>query len=301
MRLLRIFGGALAFAAVLGFFTGTAQARSARSNDRSGKTRLIDRDKNDENSKQKKQEQAQEEAKKKAEEAKKKADEAKKKPVAQQPKPAQPARPAATPPAAKPTKTAKKPARKGGPAKTDDALEQEAEKLWAEATGAFEKGELLPGVKALRQILAECDGTQAAQRAQDQLDLLLDHPQFGPMILQAEADDLFGEQHYRRAWNKYRALLARYPNAEQAAEARAKLAEIDEKDLLSKSVYTDEEIEDARLWFLAGSIHLENGRRDDALTAWRKVIEEYPGCRYAAMAEQKLDEALGTKSVASNP
>ena len=53
-------------------------------------------------------------------------------------------------------------------------------------------------------------------------------------------------------------------------------------------MYTEEELEDARLWFLAGSIHLENGRETEAKHSWRRVVEFYPGSPYAKRAESKL-------------
>jgi len=294
MKLLRILGGMLAFAAVLGFVANSAQARSSGNrNNRndgysSGPRRLINPD--DENDKQKEEEKRKkEEEAKKLDQQRKQQAQAAKKAAAPKPQPAKQAV-AQKPKAAAP---AKKPAKAGNAQKTDDDLEKEADKLRAQADAAFDKGELMPGVKLLRQLTADYDGTSASKSAQDQLDLLLGTEPYGAMILSAEGDELFGEQHYRRAWNKYRALLARFPKSDQADAARKRLAEIDEGDLLSKSVYTEEELEDARLWFLAGNIHLENGRKPEAADAYRKVIEDYPGCHFANLAKGKLPETQG--------
>lgn len=187
--------------------------------------------------------------------------------------------------------------RPGTPTKTDEAREGEATKLLEQANAAFDKGtedDLIAGAGILRQLLADYGGTAAASSAQQQLDLLLSHKDYGPIILLAEAQEEFDAQRYRRARNKFSELLERFPNSEQAAEARAKLEEIVRDDLLRKTAYTDEELEDARLWFLAGNIHLENGRAGEAAAAYRRVIEEYPGCRYAVMAEEKLPGARGS-------
>jgi len=302
MKSLRPFGFLWAFVAAFALLSSTAQARSSssnRNNRNTGKFRLIEGDTTDKSERERKREEERkrkedEAARKKEQEAKKK-EAAAKKAVAAKPAapktPAAPARPAAKP---RPTATAKK---TGTGAKTDDAREGEAAKLREQADKAFEKGDeegLLAGATLLRQVLADYDGTDAAASAQQQLDLLLADEQLGPMILLAEAQEEFDAQHYRKARNKFNELVQRYPKAEQAAEGRSKLAEIERDDLLKKTVYTDEELEDARLWFLSGSIHLENGRAAEAVSAYRKVIEEYPGCRYALLAEGKLPGAQGS-------
>lgn len=277
----------------------TAQARSSRNNrnDRYGGTsRLISGDSTD---KAERERQRDEERKKKEEERNTKKDDTTKKPAA---KPAAPAKPTtvakpAAPAKPKPTATAtRKPGKPGTGAKTDDAREQEATKLREQADKALDKGDeagLLAGATLLRQVAADYDGTEAAASAQQQLDLLLADPKLGPMILLAEAQEEFDAQHYRKARNKFQELVQRFPNAAQAADGRAKLADIETNGLLKKSLYTDEELEDARLWFLAGNIHLENGRKGEAATAYRRVIEEYPGCRYAVLSEEKLPGTQG--------
>jgi len=185
----------------------------------------------------------------------------------------------------------------GAQSQSAEEREQEAQQLVDEAFGQLQKGEpdaLVSAAKALRQVVNDYGGTPAAVKAEAQLDLLLTTEPFGPIILLGEGEEMFSAQRYRCAQNKYRALLQRFPDSEQAAKARERLAEIKENDLLSKSVYTDEELEDARLWFLAGSIHLQNGRRNEAIAAFRKVAEEYPGSRYAVMAKEKLETIRGS-------
>ena len=180
------------------------------------------------------------------------------------------------------------PEKKGGGEKDAEGQEEEAAKLVEEAEGQFTEGELLPGVALLRQALDEYEDTAAAAKAQKRLDQLLQTEPFGAMIYHGEAEELFAAQRYRHALNKYSELLEAFPESEQAAQAKKRLAEIREGDLLSKTAYTDEELEDARLWFLAGNIHFENGRRSRALTSYRRAIEEYPGSAYAQKAEERL-------------
>lgn len=170
------------------------------------------------------------------------------------------------------------------------AREKEAAKLYGEAEAQLNEGNLLPGVKLLRQAVEEYPATPAADQAEQWLQHLMDQPQWGARIFLQEAEQAFEAQRYRRAQNRYLTLLERYPKSEQADAAKERLAEIEENDLLSKTKYTEEELEEARLWFLAGNIHLENGRRQEARAAYRKAIENYPGCRYAKQAEQKAAE-----------
>jgi len=285
MRLARGFAFLFISLLVLVLAADTADARSSRyRGDSRGPQRLVDRDNKDD---------------KDSKDNRKKDDQ----PAA--PKAAPKAAPAKKPPAVATAPAAPKPgvprpaqAPKKAPAKKDDdAREQEAQKLRDQADKEFDKGTeegLLAGAKLLRQVLDGFDGTDAAASAQQQLDLLLSDEKLGPMILLAEAQEEFDAMHYRKARNKYKALLARFPKTEQGAEAKAKLAEIDANDLVRKSVYTDEELEDARLWLLSGNIHLENGRKPEAAAAYRRVIEEYPGCRFALMAEEKLPAARGS-------
>jgi len=285
---------------LLALVAPNGEARSSRNRrDRNtGPYRLIGGDKDEQKrreEKRKKEEEArrraQEQARKKQEEARKKQEQARKQAAARRAAPPKSA--AAAPKAAaaarrKAAATAKKKA-----AKSDEAREAEAAKLREQADKAFEKGDedgLCAGVALLRQVIADYDGTDAAASAERQLDLLLEDKQLGPIIMLAEAQSEFDSMRYRRARNKFQALVQRFPDSEQAATARERLAEIERDDLLKKSLYTDEELEDARLWFLAGNIHLENGREAEALSAYRHVIEEYPGCRYARLAEQKLAE-----------
>jgi hypothetical protein len=169
-----------------------------------------------------------------------------------------------------------------------EAKEKEAAALLAKAKEQFDGGELLPGVALLRQAIAEFGGTPSAESAARQLDHLLIQDEYGPVIYLAEAEESFQTERYRKAQNEYVTLLEKFPQSEQAAEARKRLAEIQAGDLLSKTKYTQEELEDARLWLLAGNIHLENSRRTEALAAYRKAIEGYPGCPYAQQAADKV-------------
>lgn len=290
MMCLRRFGFLCVLVAAVALLPSSAQARSSdRNNRNSGNYRLMEGDTDSERSRKR-----EEEKRKKEEEARKQA-EAKKSETAKKPTAPKVPVPVAKPPApAKPTTVAKKP---GTGAKTDEAREQEAGKLREEADKAFDKGDeagLLAGTKLLRQILADYGGIEAAKSAQQQLDLLLADANLGPMIVLAEAQEEFDAQHYRKARNKFQELVQRYPASEQSATGRARLAEIEQNGLLKKSLYTEEELEDARLWFLSGNIHLENGRTGEAVSAYRRVIEEYPGCRFATLAEQRLPGAQGT-------
>jgi hypothetical protein len=191
---------------------------------------------------------------------------------------------------AKAAKSGDKDKAKGGD-KDDSFKEAEAEKMVAAAEEAFASGKIddvLKGVELLRHVTDELGGTAPASIAAKRLDQLLSHPSVGPAVLVAEGDQYFGAARYRQALNKYNELLAKFPEAEQAANAAARIAEVRENDLLSKTVYTEEELEDARLWFLAGSIHQENGREAEAKSSWRRVVEFYPGSPYASRAESKL-------------
>ncbi len=168
------------------------------------------------------------------------------------------------------------------------ADEQAAEKLYGEAEAQLNEGNLLPGVKLLRQAVEEYPATTAGDQAKQWLDYLTTQPEWGSRILFQEAEEAFDAQRYRQAQNRYLTLLEQYPKSEQAEAAKERLAEIETHDLLSKTKYTEEELEEARLWFLAGNIHLENGRRQEARAAYRTAIENYPGCRYAKQAEEKV-------------
>jgi tetratricopeptide (TPR) repeat protein len=170
------------------------------------------------------------------------------------------------------------------------ADEQAAEKLYSEAEAQLNEGNLLPGVKLLRQAAEEYPTTTAGDQAKQWLDYLTTQPEWGSRILFQEAEEAFDAQRYRQAQNRYLTLLEQYPQGEQAKAAKERLAEIETNDLLSKTKYTEEELEEARLWFLAGNIHLENGRRQEARAAYRTTIENYPGCRYAKQAEEKVAE-----------
>ncbi|MFP4057480.1 MAG: hypothetical protein ACLF0G_11480 [Candidatus Brocadiia bacterium] len=185
---------------------------------------------------------------------------------------------------------ARKPARKGGDAaKDDEAAEKEAAQLLEEAEKQFAENQLVPGVQTLREVLADYGTTAAARAAQARLDQLMALESLGPAILLGEGHAFFDESRYHRALTKYAEVLERFPESDQAAEARARIQQIREEDLLSQTVYTPEELEDARLWLLVGNIHLENDRAAQAKSAYRKVLEHYPGCRYAEEAEEQLE------------
>ena len=308
MRMTRLAATLVFSSAVLALLVSPAQARSSRTNRNrdTGPYRLIDRDddaarkkKEDERKKQAEERKRIQDERRKQQDDARKALEAQRKASVEKAKQAQQARQKAAQAKAKATKKVAarkggKKAGKGGKTPTGDEREEEAATLREDADKAFDKGELLPGVKLLRQIVDEYGGTDAEKSAESQLDLLLSQEPFGPMILLGEGEERFGEMRYRCARNKFAALVQRFPRSEQAEAGRKRLDEIRDNDLLSKSLYTDEEIEDARLWFLAGSIHLENGRRGEAVSAYRRVIEEYPGCRFAKMAEEKLAAAQQT-------
>ncbi len=287
MMVLRRFPLVWAAAALAALAAPTAHARSTRNTDRNRNTgpyRLIGGDKRDDRG-GKRDDEARDTKKPQAP----KRPEAPASPTAPKP-PTTVARPT-TP--ARPATPAPKPTRPATGTKTNDAREQEATRLMAQATAELGKGTeegLLAGAELLREILAAYGGTDAAAIARQQLDLLLGDPKLGPMILLAEAQAEFDAMRYRKARNRFQTLAERYPDSEQAATARERLAEIERDGLLKKSLYTDEELEDARLWFLAGNIHLENGRKAEAASAYRRVIEEYPGCRFATLAEEKLPD-----------
>jgi len=298
---------ALVLGLFLAPFATTASARSSSNrgnNNRPGERQgIINKDTRKEREKSKREEEkkaaeerrAQEKAKK--EEAKKAALEKKKQEAEKRKADLAAAKKAAE--EKRKARTAKTTEKKGGEKKGDakggekdsEAKEAEAEKMLAAAEEAFAGGkvsEVLKGVEVLRAIAADYGSTAAAPAAAERLEQLLTHPGIGPVVFLAEADQYFGAARYRQAMNKYNELLANFPASEQAAEAAQKIAEIRDGDLLSKTVYTDEEIEDARLWYLSGTIHLENGREAEAHSAWRRVIENYPGCTYAQRAEDRL-------------
>lgn len=298
----RIFTRLVVCGSALALLATSADARGARNNNnnrngnnsRGGRYRLID----DEADPRKQRE---EELKKKQEEAQKKKEEAARRKQEQEQKKAEAKKKQedAKQLAAQKTKerVAAKPKAKGGNeavAKKDGQGDEEAGKLYEEAEGAFEKGELLPGVALLRQCIEEHEGTEGAKQAEARLNQLLGMEPHGAVILLGEAEGLFGEQRYRRALNKYGELLAQWPQSEQAAEASKRVAEIRDGDLLSKTVYSDEELKDARFWLLVGNIHGENARGGEATAAWRKVVEDYPGCSYAKQAEMKLAAVRGS-------
>lgn len=273
----------------------TAAARSSRNNrnnrdsrnNRGGRHRVIGDDDDDE--KKKEEIKKREEGRKKKAEAKKQAAEEKKQKAAEKKKALQEARKPRTETAKK--TTAKKPKAKATAAKKKPgpaAGEKEAAALYAKAEKELDDGNLLPGVLLLRQAAAEHSGTKAAAQAKEWLDHLMSQEKYAALITHEEAEAAFAAQRYRQAQNKYGELLAKYPKSEQAAAAKERLAEIKEGDLLSKTVYTEEELEDARLWFLAGNIHMENRRQADALGAYRTAIEQYPGSPYALQAAEKV-------------
>lgn len=305
MRCPRILLASFALVAALLLLADAAQARSSRRNNRNDRNsrgftgRIIypedgDRRKRDDERKKKQQEETRKRAeerkqkaaeKKREQEEKKKAAEAKRKEQLEKTKKAREERLAK----AKARKTAKP---KGdGPAKGGaDGEEREAAAAEAleQAEAAFGEKKLLEGVKLLRQAADEGAGTASGREAADWLADLCSNETVGPAIFLGEAEELFEARRYRRAMSKYNELLAKFPKGEQADEARKRLTEIDENDLLSKTEYTQEELEDARLWYLAGNIHGENRRKGDAMAAYRHAIENYPGCPYAVQAEEKL-------------
>jgi TolA-binding protein len=286
--------------------SSSSSHRSSRSsNDRSGsdyggRHRVIE-DIDQEEAQKKKEEEAkkQTEERKQKEDEKQKAAEEKKHQAEEKKKALQAKLKERTAPKA--TATAKKTDKPASLAKkTDAADEQKATQLLTQAGEKFEAGELMPGVVLLRQVIEEGGGTAAAEEARRWLDYLLSLEQHGPVILLADAEDAFNAQRYRKAQNLYSSLIEKFPKGEQSDAARKRLAEIEAGDLLSKTAYTKEELEDARLWLLAGNIHLENGRRDEALAAYRRAIEDYPGCPYAQQAAAKVAE-LQQKVAVANP
>jgi TolA-binding protein len=172
-----------------------------------------------------------------------------------------------------------------------DTCEQDAAKLCDQAEKKFAEGKMetiLEGASLLQKVLDDYGSTEAAGKAEGRLEQLLAMPDLGSKILLAQANELFGAQRYRKAQNKFTELLDAFPDSPEAAEAKARLAEIRNGNLLEKTVYTEKELEDARLWLLAGNIHQENSRPGDAVSAWRKVTEQFPGCRYAKEAGEHL-------------
>jgi len=275
---------------------GSSRNRSNRNRNDGGRYRLIEGDddskrrREDERKKKREEEQRKkeetrkqkEEERKRAQEEKKQAAEAKKREAAEKAKERSAAK-------AKAKGTPKAAARMN-----DQQGEQEAAQFVEQAEAQFQEGELLPGVALLRQCLEDYGGTDAAKTADARLAQLLEHEKFGPMVLLGEAEEFFGAQRYRKAWNRYNELLSRFPDSEQGAEASKRLAEIREGDLLSKTVYTGEELEDARFWLLVGNIHAENERLGEAKAAWQRVVEDFPGCPYARKAEGQLTATRGS-------
>ena len=300
MTLSRALRLVVASVTVLVLLVDGAEARGSNRNNRNtnngGRYRLIEgeddsKTRREEERKKKREEEQRkkEEAKKQKEEERKRAQEEKKQVAeAKKREAAEKAKEKAAP-KAKAKGTPKAAAKKG-----DQQGEQEAAQLVEQAEAQFQEGELLPGVALLRQCLEDHGGTDAAKTADARLAQLLEHEKFGPMLLFGEAEELFGAQRYRKAWNKYTELLSRFPDSEQGAEASKRLAEIREGDLLSKTVYTDEELKDARFWLLVGNIHAENERRGEAKAAWQRVVEGFPGCPYAKQAEGQLTATRGS-------
>lgn len=302
MRMPRVLFLLLAGVGALWLAADSAAARSSRSNrgrnsrndrGRGGRYRVMDEgDRGDREDRKKAEAKKRTEERRKKAEAKKKAGEDKKR-KAEEKKKALEARRKEQIELAKKRKAGAKKAVAKRPSSADkntdaEANEKEAGELYAAAEAEFNDGKLLPGVKLLRQTIEEYGGTDAAAGAERWLELLMSQEKYGALITLGEAEEAFGAERYRQAKNKFLTLLANYPKSEQAEAAKKRLAEIEEGDLLSKTKYTQDELEDARLWFLAGNIHLENGRQADAAGAYRRAIENYPGSPYAQQAAQKV-------------
>ena len=304
MRFSRIFAALVVCAGALSLLVGSADARGSRRssrgrNDRNnregGRVRLISGEREtDQERRQRQQEEkrAREQEQREREQEQKRLQQEKKRAAEQARREA--AQQARQRTAAKATSRVKSSGSPTPAAKKDDKSDEEAAKLYEEAEKQFADGQLLPGAKLLRQCIEEYEGTEGAKDAEARLDQLLGMEPYGAMILHGEGEELFAAQRYRRAWNKYHEVLNAWPDSEQAAGAQKRLAEIREGDLLSKTVYTDEELIDARFWLLVGNIHDENRRPGEATSAWRKVVEDFPGCPYAKLAEEKLAATRGS-------
>ena len=176
-------------------------------------------------------------------------------------------------------------------------IETKATERLQEGEDLQAQGKLGSAVRAYRECIRKFRGTDAAEKATDHLIALRKDTEVRERLsavlgrkLLATGKAAMEAGRYAEAAEAFDAIIARYPKTEQAAEAKTLRKKLDSDPDIAQRIREDRVSGDAtRLLAIADGLR-RNKRPRKALAEYRKVVERFPGTRFAATAKKRIAE-----------
>lgn len=176
-----------------------------------------------------------------------------------------------------------------------DDIQGKAGAKFLEAENLETQQKLGSALRAYRDCARAFRGTEAAARAAARLAEIRKDPDVRKKLathmagqLLAKAQDAADRKQYGVAIEALDTIAQRYPEAEQAADAR-KLREQVQADPTAARALRDAAARSEALGLLSvGDSFRRNGMPDKALAEYRKIVEKFPDTTYAQTARQRI-------------
>jgi len=178
-------------------------------------------------------------------------------------------------------------------------IEGKASARLQEAQGLEAQEKLGSAVRAYRQCARDFKGTEAANQAAGRLVEIRKDPDIRKRLadymaaaLLAKAREALRRKRFAEAAEALATIARRYPDAEQAAEAKKLRAQLDADPEAARALRDAAARSEAQSLLSMGDSFRRNGMPDKALAAYRKVVEKFPDTSFAEAARQRI-AALG--------
>ena len=176
-------------------------------------------------------------------------------------------------------------------------IEARAQEVYEEAQRLEAEPKLGSAIRRYRQCVRQFHGTEHAAEAAERLKVHRGDPELRARLKKHMARKLLDKakadvaaRRYAAAADSLDTLLTRYAGAPQADEAKALREKLRSDPAIAARMNEDKIRADAeRLLRIARSFQL-NRMSDKAIEQYQKIIKTYPGTRFAADAERRIQE-----------
>lgn len=167
-----------------------------------------------------------------------------------------------------------------------DKIDALSKKLMADAAALMTEGKPEQAAKIYNQVVTSFSGSPDSIIAAAKIYLVKASPEDGANYLLEQVRANLDKNRLDVSLPLLQELTALYPNSPQAASAQELLKQLQAQQAASK--LSEDQVMTARKYLMVGDIHALNGRTDEAIENYNRVIRDFEDTRFAEQAREKL-------------
>lgn len=167
-----------------------------------------------------------------------------------------------------------------------DKIDALSKKLMADAAALMTEGKPEQAAKIYNQVVTSFSGSPDSIIAAAKIYLMKASPEDGANYLLEQVRANLDKNRLDVSLPLLQELTALYPNSPQAASAQELLKQLQAQQAASK--LSEDQVMTARKYLMVGDIHALNGRTDEAIENYNRVIRDFEDTRFAEQAREKL-------------